>query len=262
MVYTGKKQPTTYSHFDDTFQLIKSSQSLNKFEQKIKPETLVLEQMTKDFIVATGKLKDEFILKKSSKPSYLGVFIYSHARDYMYRTCLNQFIVLQTDTDSAFMPLIESNRFESLYPDLCPLNRNKIYGDWEDDLDKVASAFISIAPKCYLAINCKNDNSNKARFKGVRPNWTWLPQQIVENDLGENYQENKTDSYIEDKLSSALPCLNEQMFNELLDNNKICVFASQLEKTKFKRNEISTKFGKAKDLQYAIRQTFLIKTIN
>lgn len=251
-------------NFAEDMKRIRNSSDLNKFLERVHPDSVVIEAMSRNLIIAKGKKLDEYLLRENSKPSCLGVFTYAHARDYMYRTCLSKYIVLQTDTDSAFMPLVECHRFEDDNTSICPdvLERSKIYGDWEDDLQQPASAFISIAPKCYLAIGCNKDGSDKPRYKGVNPRATWYPESVVIQKLGDKYQENvKKIKYAEEHLTKAQPVLNERMYDELLANRTICIFTSQLQKYKHIHKTTEHESRKWNKIQCAIRQVFMMKTL-
>ena len=161
------------------------------------------------FSMITGKKKEKDVFTDTQmdkrKPSYLGMFVYSYARELMYKKILGRYITLYMDTDSACVPMIEWDR-------LCNENKHKNfintgeYGCIEEEvcdtlvcndckngkvIDKNisyinglqcrnckninADRIIAISPKNYMVENTTSQSFSKRKFKGVRKTDFWLP---------------------------------------------------------------------------------------
>ena len=116
------------------------------------------------------------------KPSYLGMFVYSYARRWIYEGILRRYITLYMDTDSACMPyfewerciaenkddnIIDTGEYGCLEEEVCATDEN---GD-----DVPANLVITISPKNYLVENKFNEKCSKRKMKGVRKTDKWLP---------------------------------------------------------------------------------------
>lgn len=164
------------------------------------------------FTTMTGKKSAESVYNKMKidkrKPAYLGMFIYSYARQLMYKEILSKYITLYMDTDSACMPLIEWDRMNNengreliengeygcLEEEVCDLRKCDKHKNLtiEEDIefrklrmvDGVrckdckcfpATKLYSISPKNYAVINPYNEEFSKRKFKGVRKTDKWRP---------------------------------------------------------------------------------------
>jgi hypothetical protein len=69
-----------------------------------------------DYNLLSGDLNDDEVYHQGrAKPSYLGCFIYSYARTYMYDTIFSRYTTLYTDTDSAAIYLDDFEDFKHKY---------------------------------------------------------------------------------------------------------------------------------------------------
>lgn len=283
-------------NYEDVFKDIRSTKDLLEFFKKVKPDSIRMYSSAGAISYFEGKLKEAKIYKpKSAKPSYLGVFIYAHARDYMYRTILGKYATIYQDTDSALLELDEFNRFiaddkerkESIY-------ETGKYGCLEEEVGE-ATKIITINPKCYCVINRVNKKNSKMKFKGIRKGSMETDQfgnEYLKGDVWMKYEDFKEEYKIEpeqmgeseiEELRFKIKnlALSEEMFDVLYNKEPICIFQSQL--TKLKGFDVLT--GKNKNQKnksitnaelnimnehpivkedspiFQIKQRFIIKTI-
>jgi hypothetical protein len=251
-------------NYDDSYQQIKNPAELIKFMERVKNKSFKIYKHGNGLFFVEGKLKEKLVYNpKRAKPSYLGVFIYSYARDYMYKTVLQNYTTIYEDTDSALLPLEEYERFEKENNDNIA---NGKYGCFEEEVGE-ATKCITISPKCYCVINEKNPHMSKYKFKGVGRFDKYMTETEYKKLFGEvkltrdqidkilNYGENK------DIVKKAL---SYEMFESLYNGEKLYILQSQLKKhkgvdlvikssKKLKDYEETTEFG--------IQQVFMVKRI-
>ena len=219
------------------------------------------------------------------KPSYLGMFVYSYARRWIYEGILRRYITLYMDTDSACMPYFEWERCIRENKDDNIINTGE-YGCLEEEVcatdengnDVPANLVITISPKNYLVENKFNEKCSKRKMKGVRKTDKWLPLEyfgkwdMIEDATGrmivnpkcEAKQKiysmsqddirrmresgcciNCIDKVIDDKTASCevckkwsktlKPCYSTEMFERLVEGQKIAVFCSMINRIRYKR---------------------------
>ncbi|MFW9950149.1 MAG: DNA polymerase, partial [Candidatus Thorarchaeota archaeon] len=213
----------------DMFERVKGDKEIDKFLSKVEKDSVKIMNHGGGNIFMSGKKKEEFIFNENNaKPSYLGVFIYAYARDYMYRSILGSYCTLYEDTDSALMPKVEYERFKQNNVAIFDTGE---YGCFEEEVENATISY-TFAPKFYCVINRDNDKLSKYKCKGVRKNDNYItlneltklnlnPREMNEDQIKEifyNNQDNKT--------------LNEKMFEDIYKGETICVFQSQLQKIK------------------------------
>lgn len=252
-------------NFEDVFNIIKTPLELEIFKNKTKPETIEYALGSK-FVIGKGKLKDDEIYDASrAKPSYLGVFCYSYAREYMYETVLNKYLTFYQDTDSACLPVEEYERF---------LKENKEvnitmagqYGAFEEELgNNGGSEIITIAPKCYMVDTdgCKD----KRKFKGIRKNDTYftlnemrekgytIREKMNKNTKKVYYNNDIPESEIRKLSKLGHKTMSNKMFQDLYKKEKLCIFQSQL------RKMLDIGNGKEEKATLKVVQMFLMKIV-
>lgn len=253
-------------NYDDTYQQVKNPSELIKFMGKINNKSFKIYKHGNGLFFVEGKLKEEFVYNsRRAKPSYLGVFIYSYARDYMYKTVLQNYTTIYEDTDSALLPLEEYERFERE-------NSNNIangkYGCFEEEVGE-ATKCITISPKCYCVINEKKPFMSKYKFKGVGKFDKYMTETEYINAFGEGMEKltreqiDKILNYGEHK-DIVKKALSYEMFESLYNGEKLYILQSQLKK--HKGNDLAIKSSKKlKDYeemtQFGIQQVFMVKQI-
>lgn len=174
-------------NFEDTTQMVKNS----KEEEKLAEKTISLtpEMIIGDYRLLSGELKASEQFKKSAKPSYIGIFIYSYARSYMYDLIYSNYKLLYTDTDSAILLKADYDDFKNKHISRIQSgnkvsfaltdNENDIptiggeFGQFEEEFDGDGKLFESyiIGKKIYCVEMKDKDgnisNKSKYRMKGV-----------------------------------------------------------------------------------------------
>ena len=237
-------------------------------------------------------MKEEEIYKEGkAKPSYLGIFIYSHARNYMYETLLGSYTCIYQDTDSALLPIWEYNRIVKEKADLFPFRRNKKYGDLEEEVGD-ANLSYTIAPKCYAVLNKEDEEmreqgliirdedgneiyktnglktkcSAKRKFKGIKGNDKW---EIFNYSSKKEFRKNiliKDEDVIE-KLNKEKSVFCGGMMERLFNKEKIMIYTSQLVKQvkengrEIKDNQVIDEDTASKGVSFKIYQRYMIKII-
>jgi hypothetical protein len=224
----------------------------DEFVDKIEPDSLTIDKYGKLLFLA-GTFKDETdIYKSSAKPSYLGVFIYSYARRYMYDTLLSRYCVLYEDTDSAAMSLVEYNRLEEEQGNLFGAKK---FGNLDEEVGD-ATRIITIAPKCYMVHNPTDEDKCKLKFKGVKiktDTYSVIEDgQFILNDGSRISINGLTSEIIRDKLNTEKKCRTIEMFEDIYNGKDIGIFSSQLVKTRVNRMGESS---------LDVSQRFLVKII-
>lgn len=207
------------------------------FVSKIEPESLTIDKYGK-LLFLSGTFKDEIdIYKASAKPSYLGVFIYSYARRYMYDKLLSRYAVLYMDTDSSAMSLVEYNRLKLEQGELFSETEKK-FGNLDEEVGE-SKQIITLAPKCYMVLNPTDESKSKYKFKGIKINIDTYC--IIENgefllkDGNRISINNLTSEIIRTKLDTEKPCKSVKMFETLYNGHDIGIFSSQLVKSRVNR---------------------------
>ncbi len=138
--------------------------------------------MTTGIDIRKGEKSEEDAFTKSSKPCYIGVFIYSFARKYMYRRILSRYLTLYQDTDSAILPDYEFKRFREEEKKMKDLPEEGDYGFFEEEETTIGGSdkIIIISPKNYLVKCNKDDTKSKRKFKGIKKKDTYLTRKDIE----------------------------------------------------------------------------------
>lgn len=113
-------------NFEDTTELLKTEKEEAKFNNMTTKRELILS--IGEYKLIKGDLKEEKIYKvHRAKPSYLGVFIYAHARTYMYDLLYSNYNCLYTDTDSAFLLWDDWLNFKSKFIKTVSVDENDVH---------------------------------------------------------------------------------------------------------------------------------------
>ena len=204
--------------------------------------------------------------EKKAKPAHLAAFIYSYAREHMYRAVLSRTEEkFFTDTDSCHMTEVEIQRLydkyqeerKSINDDLATrfgkFNFGGEFGDFEKEIDFEVSRYYSIAPKCY-AMFSDNSPKKKLRFKGINQG----KDKILEQDIKceKEYRKNIVKAFNEKEISDHfemyenLPVACSELLYENLSQNKcVSILTSHIERTTGCESIAS------------LHQSFMIKTI-
>lgn len=260
---SGKVNQKNYA---DAYEQVKNPAELVNFMEKINKKSFKIYKHGNGLFFVEGKLKEEFVYNpKRAKPSYLGVFIYSYARDYMYKTVLQNYVTIYEDTDSALLPLEEYERFEKENSDNVSNGR---YGCFEEEVGE-ATKCITISPKCYCVVNEKNPEKSKYKFKGVGKFDKYMTETDYIKIFGEGMEKltreqiDRILNYGEHK-DVVKPSLKYEMFESLFNGEKLYILQSQLKK--HKGNELAIKLGKKlneyeEETKFGIQQIFMVKRI-
>lgn len=103
-------------NFDSLTYIVKSDIEVNKFIDNCVEGTVTCHRANNKFCVLNGKNKAPYT--KSAKPSYLGVYIYAHARALMYDSIFSKVECHYTDTDSALIYYEDYTNFRQQNPHL------------------------------------------------------------------------------------------------------------------------------------------------
>lgn len=149
---------------------------VTKGEKKELPTLHLANQLSESAGIVKYKRSDEDVFANDNRPIYLGVCIYAHARDHMYRSILKDYDVIYQDTDSALIPISEYKRYvendnKRIAHGEKPLLGSE-FGQFElEEGSEHMTKFISIAPKNYFIMG-KDNKLIKKGFKGVniKPN--------------------------------------------------------------------------------------------
>lgn len=180
---------TIQRNFDTTVEMVKNDKEHKHFENKVKNNTVEIKMMRNEYYLLYGELKEDRVYNKNkAKPSYLGVFIYAHARAYMYDLIYSNYDVTYTDTDSAIIRNYDFNNFKNKFIQKKDAGAHEFYclsdkrgiptmggefGQFEEELDSTNKKFESyiLAKKMY-AVEMKLVDGNicplsKYRLKGI-----------------------------------------------------------------------------------------------
>jgi hypothetical protein len=114
-------------NFKDTTEMVKNIKEEEKFFKQTYDQNLIL--TIGPYTLLNAKKKEDLIYKKNSaKPSYLGVFIYAHARTYMYDIVYSNYNTIYTDTDSGVLYRDEYIDFSKKYIKKYGEGNNEYYG--------------------------------------------------------------------------------------------------------------------------------------
>jgi hypothetical protein len=138
-------------NFDDMAELAKGSAAQHAAWGKMRedaPITTII--MGGDTVLIMGKKREEKVYSATrAKAAFVGVFIYSYARAYMWKTVL-QFGSRYGDTDSALLTYPDYLRFRAAFPQLDPEQHPggvKQLGDFEEELGTYAHETEEVARK-------------------------------------------------------------------------------------------------------------------
>lgn len=221
-------------NYDDVYQHIKSDFDLHNFCEIVKKPKLVM--YSDNLMFGSGKLLSGKY-SRNAKPAYLGVFIYAHARRYMYNTILRNYVVLYEDTDSALIP---QNEYERMLVDNPEIFNGKKFGNLDEEVGN-ATHIITISPKCYLVENKDDQSLSKRKFKGVSKWNTWTEISEIKKIGKKDHYYIRLDgelhdvrclsnNHIRDLIKSEKKALTNEMFDMLYEGRKIAIFSSPLAK--------------------------------
>lgn len=148
----------------------KKSQLAPGQERKL-PDMHLANQLSESAGIVKYKCIDEDVFEKDNRPIYLGICIYAHARDHMYRSILKDYDVIYQDTDSALIPLAEYERFAAADQLRIQQGKQPLLGgefgqfELEEGSERMVK-FVSVAAKNYFIMDDKNKLIKKG-FKGV-----------------------------------------------------------------------------------------------
>lgn len=175
-------------NFTDKTQMVKNKNEEEKFMKMTKNQCLLTN--FGDYRLLKGDLKEDKVYKSTrAKPSYLGVFIYSYARSYMYDIIYSNYDTIYTDTDSGILNKNDWNDFKSKYIKARSSGPTKYYclTDKKTDIPTIGSEFgqfeeefESEGKRCESYMICKKiycmemrnpdgsvNSKSKYRIKGV-----------------------------------------------------------------------------------------------
>lgn len=234
-------------NFSEYIQKVKCDEDVKKFFTKVEKNSLEEICNVGGTVFLKGNQTEEDAYKKSAKPSYLSVFIYSYARKHMYEKILSRYCVLYQDTDSALMPRKEYLRFREEQKEL----DTKEYGGFKEEVG-VSKNIVIVAPKTYL-VTAENEEKSKRKCKGIRKDDTWLYSKEIKN------VDKLKSTDIEKLKKKARPCMNDEFFNAIYSEKPIIVLTSQLRKVMdfcVKNDAFTT------ESRIGIKQIFMTKQFN
>lgn len=95
---------------------MRNSAELNKFIDQCHGDSVTCHTANQKFVVLNGKKLNPYGV--GAKPSYLGVYIYAHARKLMYTKIYTKVKCHYTDTDSALIRYEDYEQFRKDYPEM------------------------------------------------------------------------------------------------------------------------------------------------
>lgn len=190
-----------------------------------------------EMCLLVGKKEVKYDPKKSM-PVCLSVFIYEHARSYMYHLIYKKYKPIYTDTDSAILREVDYFTFREDYPQLDPEpeNRLKILGDIETELYPCEGQKMVICqPKCYYinGLDEKGKPTLKAKIKGVNYKADKYITNRKKADIIENYGlEILHKLYTGEIEDSQIENLKDpyNLFKSLATNKNVSILCSSLRK--------------------------------
>lgn len=196
----------------------------------------------------SGKFQDEYCYTTSAKPSYIGLFIYSYARTYMYELLISKCATkIYQDTDSLMMEeedylrLVELNKSDeefTMFKTVCSFKDCistgglKKLGQIEEEAPPEVYRVITIAPKTYMMES--NTGDHKFRYKGLCKSDCIIGDddvELVESDIANledmipwakkldkfGIDESATIEFYEKKLRGENPKVMSLLFKRTLD---------------------------------------------
>ena len=227
-------------NFEDSTQILNTFKNVNKKWVKVDNSNIInqykkytIEELGNKIFIK-GKLKKEFRYKDTAKPCYLGIFIYSYARSYMYNIIHDLHTRLYMDTDSLLMENSDYVKLKNMtggfsifnmsfkYNDLVVSPTNpKILGKLEEECPEASFKCQLIQAKSYAIIS-NIPGKSKFRFKGVNKRWS-----ILDPDQSEKIKELLKDPALDSELieyAKLLPKITDgeiqfkRLFNLKLEN--------------------------------------------
>lgn len=248
---------TVQRNFENKNMLVKNLKEEEKFNKITKTQELKL--MLGPYRLLSGNLVDDKIYnKKNAKPSYLGIFIYAHARSYLYDILYSNYDVLYTDTDSGILCEDDYNDFANKFIKLNGTGYMKYYsltskktdtpsiggefGQFEEELKsqkKECESYI-ITKKIYC-VEIKNKNGeiqkeSKYRLKGVNMERDRrITKDIIEeiDNIIDPIKKTKFLFNLKKDLDEEYNNSSKQkieMFRDLYKNNEIYFLCSSIKK--------------------------------
>ena len=213
--------------------------------------------------ILVGKKRTEDVFKgEHAKPSQLSMFIYAHARCYMYELIIKRYDIMYMDTDSALLSLADYTQFRADQPEL---DKKKAgLGDFEEELvskkkdddpsfifaDANNTRVVLGGPKMYLVQPLSAEgipaSNSKAKIKGINLYADKLAIGATEFPREDARELHKLYQGVAGKTVSlkADPYL---LFKQLVTTGKVSVLCSQL----------------TKDINdFGIRQRYLVKELS
>lgn len=129
-------------NFDTTIEMVKNEKEQEKFNKKVVKDHTELLLLFSNCVLLHGKIQEEKIYDaKKAKPSYLGVFIYAHARTYMYDLLFSNYDVIYTDTDSGVLTRPDYDDFAKKKIKKYGKAPHNYYGLADDGIDTIGGDF-------------------------------------------------------------------------------------------------------------------------
>lgn len=224
---------------EDINMLVGTSDEVRKFEEKLRKDSgMEIGCMTGGKMFLRGKITGENAFKNPS-PSFIGCFIYSYARSYMYNTMIYPRDTIYMDTDSGF-----------IHKDEAPLDLvGTDFGCYDEEIyDETMCPTRAwfVAPKFYM-IESDNEKKHKIRIKGINPSDVIIPNLDVEEYKKMGVKE----LYQKFHYGGLEKVYGSGTFEKIFKGEDVYVLCSQLGKQIFRN-----------DLDARITQRFLIKHIH
>lgn len=215
---SGKVIQNIYS---GTYLLCKTEQEMWRFKEKVEKGSF--EYLGCGSIhICYGRVEEPY-KASTAKPCHLGVFIYGHARDHMYRNIIHDYKVYYTDTDSA---LLKKREYEKLIKNKPELFSSKDFGKLEEELGEGAREAVICGKKMYAIWNDDNQKKDKIKCKGISKNNCWIRCDKYEE--GDEDIEHIIDS---GKYPNFEDGRAKDFFKALYRGKDIYVFSSRLKKS-------------------------------
>lgn len=274
-------------NFEDTTELMKSEKEEAKFNNKTSKRELILS--IGEYRLLKGDLKEDRIYKAhKAKPSHLGVFIYAHARTYMYDLLYSKYKCLYTDTDSAFLMWEDWKDFESKFIKTVAVDENDVhkyykltskntgvptlgkkFGQFEEELNinpKEHTVETHILAKKIYCVEIKDKTGeiikgkkSKYRLKGIN----LIKDSIITDDIVEEINKFKEDE-VEERVLYLYKLKKELDKNISFDKNDDAEISGNIIQVyrDLKKGPVNFLVSSIKKKNLDMRQTYSIKTVN
>jgi hypothetical protein len=225
---------------DDAFIFTNSDKDISKFSNTYEVRTHE-DYFNNHYQLMTGKNteKDE-ILNKNKCPHYLGVYIYSHARRWMYDNIISKSEAFGMDTDSYFMKKTDCEALMKENPIIFGSNFGQFKIENHDGgLNKIWDRNYFAMSKSY-GLYSSDPMHNKTRFKGVKKSDKYITEEQmkiykkIKNAHNQcTYYNTLPDVHI--KATKGLKentFIDENFFKKLLNKESVYLLSSMFKKEK------------------------------